>query len=140
MSFREKMHWVALIVMSLAFGWYFLTQPWQLTNDPVGLSSSAGRLIAMTLGIIVAMTIATAFFAIRNPGETQLKEDERDRAIHMRGTHIAYYPMIIGTWSCIGLIFAGISQTNLLNLLLAMVVIAELVRIGVQIYFYRRGY
>ena len=140
MSFREKMHWVALVVMSLAFGWYFLTYPWGLTSDPVAIWSSAGRLLALTLGIIITMTAATPFLAIRNPKEVHLKEDERDKAIHMRGTHIAYYPMIVGSWTCIGLIFGGVSQTLLLNLLLAMVVLAELLRIGVQIHYYRRGY
>jgi len=140
MSFREKMHWVALVVMSLAFGWYFFTYPWGLISEPAAIWATAGRLIALTLGIIAAMTVATVFLAIRNPKEVHLKEDERDRAIHMRGTHIAYYPMVVGSWTCIGLIFSGVSQAVLLNLILAMVVIAELIRIGVQIRYYRRGY
>ena len=76
--------------------------------------------------------------AIRTPAEANLKEDERDRSIHYRGTHYAYYPMVLGIWLCIGLIFAGYSTPTLLNTLLAVVVFAEMVRIGVQLYLYRR--
>ena len=67
--------------------------------------ASAGLLLVPTVGIIVAMTIATAVFAIRNPGEATMREDERDHDFHTRGTHLAYYPMVIGSWLCIGLIF-----------------------------------
>jgi hypothetical protein len=48
--------------------------------------------------------------------------------------------MVVGSWLCIGLIFGGVSQPMLLRIILAMVVVAELIRIGAQIYFYRRGY
>lgn len=139
MSFREKIHWVALTAIATAFGWYFLTIAWR-ADDPAGLLASGGLLLLATIGVVVVMTLATVFLALRNPAEVNLKEDERDRSIHWRGTHFAYYPMIVGTWSCIGLIFAGVSQTVLLNLLLAMVVVAELIRIGSQIWLYRRGY
>jgi hypothetical protein len=27
MAFREKIHWVTLVTMILAFGWYFLAYP-----------------------------------------------------------------------------------------------------------------
>ena len=138
MSFREKIHWVALVTMIAAFGWYFLAYPWGLAASPAGLWASAGMLLPVTIAIIVAMTIASAWMAIRTPAEANLKEDERDRSIHYRGTHYAYYPMVLGIWLCIGLIFAGYSTPTLLNTLLAVVVFAEMVRIGVQLYLYRR--
>lgn len=139
MSFREKMHWVAFIAIFLAFGWYFLSFPWGVVEGPAALWAAGGMLIPLTLGIIVVMTIATIILAIRNRAEVHLAEDERDRAIHWRGTHLAYYPMVVGTWSCIGLLFAGVDAAVLLNLLLAMVVVAELIRIGSQIWLYRRA-
>lgn len=135
----EKIHWVAFVAISIAFGWYFLTLPASFESGPQGLWASAGLLLIPTIGIIIAMTVATAIFAVRNPREATMREDERDQAFHVRGTHLAYYPMVIGSWLCIGLIFGGISQTSLLKILLAMVVSAELVRIGSQIWFYRRG-
>jgi hypothetical protein len=140
MSFREKIHWVSFIVIAVTFGWYFLTLPTAAASGSAGLWEAAGLLLLPVLGIIIAMTITTAIFAIRNPREATLRPDERDHDFHVRGTHLAYYPLIAGTWLCIGLIFGGLSQISLLKVLLGTVVAAELVRIGSQIWFYRKGH
>lgn len=140
MSFREKIHWVTLVTMILAFGWYFLAYPWQIVASPAGFWAAAGMLVPVTIGTIIVMTIATACMAIRTPKEVDLKEDERDRSIHLKGTHYAYYPLVIGVWANIVALFWGVSAAAHLHLLLATVVLAELVRIGAQLYLYRRGY
>ena len=140
MAFREKIHWVTLVTMILAFGWYFLAYPWQIADSPAGVWATAGLLVPVTIASIVAMTVATAFLAVRNRGEVDVKEDERDRSFHMRGTHYAYYPLVVGIWINILLIFWGVGQAQQLNLMLATLVAAELVRIGTQLYLYRRGY
>ena len=140
MAFREKIHWVTLVTIILAFGWYFLAYPWQIADSPAGVWATAGLLVPVTIAIIVAMTVATAFLAIRNRGEVDAKEDERDRSFDMRGTHYAYYPLVVGIWINILLIFWGVGQAQQLNLMLATLVAAELVRIGTQLYLYRRGY
>ncbi|MFC0103307.1 hypothetical protein [Sphingopyxis terrae] len=140
MSFREKIHWVTLGTMIAAFGWYFLAYPWGLAASPAGLWASAGMLLPVTIAIIVAMTIASAWMAIRTPAEANLNEDERDRSIHYRGTHYAYYPLVVGVWVSIFALFWNAGPAVQLNLLLAAVVLAELTRIGVQLYLYRRGY
>ncbi len=138
MSFREKTHWVAFVAIILAFGWYFLNYPWGVARSTAGLWASGGMLIAVSIGIIVAMTVATAVIAVRNRREVSIQEDERDRIIHRHGTHLAYYPMVVGSWTCIGLIFAGVESAIVLNVILAMVVCAELLRIGSQIWLYRQ--
>jgi hypothetical protein len=102
--------------------------------------ATAGLLVPVTIAIIVAMTVATAVLAIRNRAEVNAREDERDRSFHLRGTHYAYYPLVVGIWVNIFLIFWGVSQAQQLNLMLATLVAAELVRIGTQLYLYRRGY
>lgn len=140
MSFREKIHWVAFAAMALAFGWYFLSYPWDIARTQDGVMASAGMLVPTVIIIIITMSLATAFFAIRMPGEVNLKEDERDLTIHLRGTHLAYYPLVVGVWINLAAVFFQISPAVQLNLLLATVVVAELVRIGAQIFFYRRGH
>ena len=140
MSFREKIHWVTLVTMILAFGWYFLLYPWRIVGSPAGVMATAGMLVPVTIAIILAMTIATAFLAIRSPREAEAREDERDRDFHLRGTHFGYYPLVIGIWINIFLIFWGNGQAEQLNLMIATLVVAELVRIGTQLYLYRRGY
>ena len=140
MSFREKIHWVAFVSLTLAFGWYFLAYPWSAVDTAAGVTATAGMLVPVTIGIIGSMTLFTAFVAIRAPKETHIKEDEREKLIHFKGTHLAYYPLVLGVWANLFAIFYHISAAGRLNLLTATVVLAELVRVGSQLYFYRRGY
>ena len=139
MSFREKTHWVALIVILAAFGWYFLQLHTVLPHGPGNIAASGGLLTGVTIGIILAMSVVIGIIAAMNPREAHMKDDERDRAIHWRGTHYAYYPIVIGVWLCIGAIFYGYSAGTILNSLLALVVVAEVVRIGSQLWLYRRS-
>lgn len=119
MAFREKVHWVTLVTMIVAFGCYFLVYPWHMAGSPAGLWATAGLLVPVTIAIVIAMTAATAFLAIRSPGEVNGREDERDRIFHMKGTHYAYYPLVAGIWINIVLLFWGVSPAQQLNLMIA---------------------
>lgn len=140
MSFREKIHWVAFASLFVAFGWYFLSYPWSIVDRPAGVLAVAGMLVPVTIVIIGSMSVAAAALAIRAPKEAHLKEDEREKTIHLRGTHAAYYLLVLGVWANLFAIFYHISAAGRLNLLIATVVIAELVRVGAQLFYYRRGY
>ncbi|WP_066649448.1 MULTISPECIES: hypothetical protein [Sphingomonas] len=140
MAFREKIHWVAFASLAAAFGWYFLAYPWSIVDRPAGVAAVAGMLVPVTIVIIGSMSIAAAALAIRAPREAHLKEDEREQIIHLKGTHAAYYPLVLGAWANLFSIFHHFSSAMQLNILIATVVIAELVRVGAQLYYYRRGY
>lgn len=140
MTFSEKIHWAAFLALIAAFGWYFLSYPWQIIDTPAGVAAVAGMLVPVTVIIILVMAVTAAYFAIRVPSEASMREDERERHIHMRGTHLAYYPLILGVWANMIAMFWHLSIGEHLNLLIATAVIAELVRVGSQLYYYRRGY
>lgn len=140
MSFREKTHWVAFITLIGGFGWYFLNYPWQIAGTPEGMRVSMGMLVPVLIFFFVPMVIATSYFAIRAPKEANLKEDEREKTIHQRGTHLAYYPLVIGIWANIFATINGLVGGYAINILIATLVTAELIRVGSQLYFYRRGY
>ena len=93
----------------------------------------------LTIVLVLLVVIIFVLPVVLNPREAHLKDDERDLAIHWRGTHYAYYPIVIGVWLCIGAIFYGYSAGTILNSLLAVVVVAEVVRIGSQLWLYRRS-
>lgn len=139
MSFREKIHWVALISLVAAFGWYFLSYPWDMANRPEGMYRAAWMMLPVTIIFLVPMIAASAFFAARSPGEAHLKEDEREWTIHLRGTHLAYYPLVLGVWANIFALINGFAYGWSVNILIATLVGAELVRVGSQLYFYRRA-
>ena len=140
MSFREKTHWAAFLALAVAFGWYFTAYPWAMVSTDAGVAAVAGMLVPVTIIIVAVMAATATFFAIRAPKDANLKEDERERSIHVRGTHLAYYPLVLGAWINMIAIFYRFSPGVYLNLLMATVVVAELVRVGSQLYFYRRGY
>lgn len=140
MSFREKIHWVALIGLVVAFGWYFLTYPWEIANSRAGMYAAVWMLLPVTIIFLVPMIAGTAYFAIRTPKEANLKEDEREKTIHLRGTHMAYYPLVLGIWANIFGLINGMNYGYSVNILMATLVIAELIRVGSQLYYYRRGY
>ncbi|APG61587.1 hypothetical protein LPB140_00590 [Sphingorhabdus lutea] len=140
MSFREKIHWVAFISIGIVFGWYFLSYPWDIVGTRAGVGAAAGMLVPVTIIIIASMSVVTIFFAIKSPKETSIREDEREKTIHLRGTHMAYYPLVLGVWGNLFAIFYHVSPAMHLNILIATVVVAEMVRVGAQLYFYRRGY
>lgn len=140
MSFREKIHWSAFVALSLGFGWYFLSYPWELVGTDAGVGAVAGMLVPVTILVIAVMSVTAAYFAIQTPKEVNLKEDERERTFHIRGTHLAYYPLVLGVWANMIAMFYRLSVAEHLNLLIATVVTAELVRVGSQLFYYRRGY
>lgn len=138
MSFREKLHWAAFVGIAGAFGWYFLTYPWAMVGTAAGITAIAAKLLPVTIIIIVLMSVTAGALAIRYPKEAHLKEDERERSIHLRGTHAAYYLLVIGSYGILGAAFNQLSAALLINLLLAVIITAELVRVGAQLWIYRR--
>lgn len=139
MSFREKSHWVGLLAIILAFGWYFAAFPWTLIDTPDAARLAVFRLIPVVIIFLVPMIAATIWFAIRTPDEANMAEDEREKLIHRRGTHIAYYPLVLGVWANILVAILGFSGGVTVMLLISTLVACEMLRIGAQLFLYRRG-
>lgn len=130
------MHWAAFIGIAGAFGWYFLQYPWAIMDTPAGRGAVAGMLVIVTIIVAGLMTVTASFLAIRYPREANFKEDEREQQLHRRGTFVAYYPLVLGVYAVIVAVFNHVSDAALLNLLIAVVVAAELVRVGWQLWLY----
>jgi hypothetical protein len=138
MTFREKMHWVAFLALFAGFGWYFAAFPWALLDLPTGRGASAARLGPVALVVFIPMVVVTLWSILRNRRETRLREDEREIAIHRFGTHMAYYPLVLGTWANAFVAINGITGARAVLLLVATVVTCELIRVGAQLFAYRR--
>lgn len=140
MSFREKMHWVSFLAIIGGFSAYFISLWYGQGAGGTDNSYYFGLLVLIIGGIIIAMTVAAIIMAIGNIGDAKAVQDERDRNIHARGTLAAYYTLLLGCWALIAASFLGTSPFFLINMLLAIIVMAEIIRIGTQLYLYRRGY
>jgi hypothetical protein len=140
MSFREKISWLSLGGILLAFGPYFATlalsgvPPWALS--PVGIAWFIG---AVSI-IAVVMTIGTIGIALTNLRDAQRPSDERDQMIARRASSIAYAVLAPALWLALATLFVSSSLAVLVNAVLAAIVLAELVRCTAEIAGYRRGW
>lgn len=136
MAWREKQAWLALSVMVVAYGAYFslVTASEQSMLDMLLLFG--GVAIAQAVVMIVGSTL----LAVQAGKEARAKADERDRAIDRRGTRIAYFVLLTGM-IVVGVIMPFSKQGwQITNAALLALVAAEIVRYGVVVASYRRGW
>jgi hypothetical protein len=136
MAWREKQAWLALSVMVLAYGAYFALV--------AGSQRSMLDMLLLFGGVAVAqaivMIIGSIVLAARAGDEARGKADERDRAIDRRGTRIAYFVLLTGM-IVVGVVMPFSNQGwQISNAALLALVVAEIVRYGVVVTSYRRGW
>ena len=139
MTFREKIDWLSFAVILLGFAAYFWIFPYGVGSRE-GLAAQAGLLIALAIIFTIIMTIAATLLALMRPRDANAPADERDRTITRRASGLAYYALIVGLAGCFALAHLTRDLVLVLNAVLAAAVAAELLRLGTQIYLYRRGY
>lgn len=140
MAFREKMAWLTLLTMLVAYGTYFtaVAQRWGDTEPPVVpmLVLFAG----ITIAQVAIITIATIILAVTAQKDANARADERDTAIARRGSAIAYTVLMIGM-ILVGVIMPfGDHGTRITNAAILALVVAEAVRQIVIVACYRRGW
>lgn len=140
MSFREKLHWAAFVSLLAGFGWYFLTFPWGAIDDANSLHLALRRMGVVAAIVLGGMSLAFVILKFATPKDPVLREDERESSVHRKGTHVAYYALVLGAWTNVFAGLYGITGTRAVVLLIATVAIAELIRVGAQLVIYRRSH
>lgn len=138
MTFREKIDWMTMTVIALAFGWYAFAYPWGLRGIPA-LAAQGGLLLVVTIAMTMALTAAAIALAVHRPRDANAPLDERDRDITRRGTTRAYYVLITGATCCFALGYWTGDVAMVLNGVLGSIILAELVRLATQVAAYRLG-
>ncbi len=96
MAHRERIAWLTLATMLIAYGVYFTL---------IGMAVRRGepRLVDIlwTFGAVavlhgLAVLLGSMLLAWRSSGEARLPADERDRAIARRGASVGYYVLLAG--------------------------------------------
>ncbi len=139
-TFREKSI-VVQIVSILAVYAFFGVHLWGFWDQPSMSSAAAGATVVFALVgiticmiiIVIASYIALIFYA--RP-ETP---DERDRVIGLRGSRNAYGVLTVGIWCVLYFAITGVPHGALLYAIMAAFALAELVRLGSQLFYYRVG-
>lgn len=136
MAWREKQAWLALFVLVVAYGTYFAL-----------IATSQRSMLDMLLlfgGVAITQAVLTIvgsiLLAAQAGKEARAKADERDRAIDRRGTRIAYFVLLTGM-IVVGVVMPFSKQGwQISNAALLALVAAEIVRYGVVVASYRRGW
>jgi hypothetical protein len=139
-AFREKSIVVQSVSILAVYG-FFGVRLWGFWDQPSLSSAAASAIMVFALVgiticmliIVIASHVALAFYA--RP-ETL---DERDRVIGLRGSRNAYVVLTVGIWCVLYLAIAGVPHGALLYAIMAAFALAELVRLGSQLLYYRLG-
>lgn len=144
MSFREKIEWATMVALTGGFGWYFVTL-YQATqaagealDDGPGMFVNMALLFVAVIIITVILVVTSIFFAIRTPDEANARADEREKNISLRAMRHACSLLPVGTMLVFAAAYIGHSLFFILNLLLAVIVISEIIRVASGLWLYRR--
>ncbi len=138
-TFREKSI-VVQIAMILAVYGFFGVRLWGFWDQPSMSSAAAGSivfvvtLIAITICMIIIGIASHVALVLYARSETS---DERDRVIGLRGSRNAYGVLVVGIWCVLYLAIADIPHGALLYAIMGVFALAELVRLGSQLVYYR---
>lgn len=137
MAFREKIAWLTLVAMLIAYGIYFPL----VALLPYTQFQMLWLFGGITLTQLVVVIIVSATMAIRAGKEARAPADERDRSIARRGTSFAYYVLMVGIL-VVGVVIPHLQVSGglIINASLLALVIAEAVRLSIIVISYRRGW
>lgn len=138
MSFREKSAWITFVSLVVAFTPFFFFSYQALTGQ---LGHGRARTLAFLLiaGFVVLEVVLHAAAAALSPQDARTPRDERERLIAMRAAHAAYPVLLAGGLASAAVIHVTTSAWVMQQAVLFTVVLAELVKFGVQIVLFRRG-
>ncbi|HEY7464993.1 MAG TPA: hypothetical protein VH987_11275 [Candidatus Limnocylindria bacterium] len=139
MPHREKLAWLYLIAMAVAFVPYFTYTAMDPPTDALPDMGRLMRLAAALIGQAVVLGIGYLLLWVSNRTEARAPADERDKAIERRALGVAYYVLIAGAVA-VGC-FLPFTDTgwSIVNSAVGAVLLAEVVHYGVVVWSYRRG-
>lgn len=141
MSHREKVAWLSLLAMGIAFGPYFVLTG--LNPPPADALPNVGQIARFGAAVAVQLTILGVghlVLRMRWPGDARVPADERDRAIERHSMRVAYFVLIAGV-IVVGIVLPFMrSGWAIVNGAVAAIIAAEVVQHGVAVRSYRRGW
>jgi len=136
MGFREKSLLSQIVAIVVVYGFYGA----RLWGEPLTHRNAITTLIGITVWMIVVsiafhVTMAAYARSYGKPGRIQ----ERDRLVGLLGARNAYRTLGAGVWCIIVLAMANVPHRLLFYAAMGVFALAELVRLGSELLYYRRG-
>ena len=138
MSFREKSAWISFVSIMVVFGAYFWNAAriaGHQVDSHTGFMIEVG-LIAAFVVIEIVLHIAVA---MQSPQEARAPRDEREWLIELKATRVAFQVLVVGALAGVGMMHVTRSVWVMGQHVLLAIVLAELIRFGMQILHFRRG-
>ncbi len=138
MSYREKIAWLSLIGMVVAYGPYFaFVGKKPLSWEPLPHLHPLALFALVSMVRMVILGVGYLYLRLGTPGDERPPMDERDLAIEHRSISFAYYVLMTGM-VLVGC-FMPFSATGwtIVNATIFWIVAAEIVHYGVVVASYR---
>ncbi|MFY8093457.1 MAG: hypothetical protein ACOVN0_08250 [Niveispirillum sp.] len=145
MSMREKLAWAQFLAL-LGFGGAYFGP---VFGSYLGWGTVPGGgqfmwLVACIIGLIVGQVVLAiglaVVTAIRSPAEARSPKDERDRQIGLLGARNGYFILAMGAVLSMMTLHMGVGIIKMVNFMFFALLLAELSRLGTQVFIYRRGW
>lgn len=149
MSFREKKAWVSFLILMVVGGLYFT----DLFIDVFSQGRdwfdnfNRGKFYFALHALIVFVAAEVIFYLVLfflSPKEARTPKDEREVLIELKAARVAYLMLVVEVLILAVLVThhgPGMPFNFLVgNTIVAAIVIAQLIKFGIQIFYHRRGY
>jgi amino acid transporter len=133
MAFREKSIVAQLIAILTVYGWYGL----RLRGEPLtSLTSLTATATLLEITVVMTLILIAAHVVFARYSQPE-RSDERDRVIALRGSRNGYATLAAGVWCVLFLAVLHAPDGVLFWSIMGAVAVAELVRLGSQLLYYR---
>jgi cytochrome b561 len=137
MAYREKLAWLSLGAIAVAFVPYFTIVAMRAQNETALIPQLELYTIAVGVQLLV---LGAGYWLLRrqSPSDAAMPPDERDIAIANRSTTVAYYVLMAGT-IVVGCIMPFSNRGfSIVNAAFFAIILAQVVRYSVAAATYRR--
>ncbi len=135
-SYPEKSAWVQLVAMALVFGGYFAIAASMRASGVTALAAFV-PLFAVSV-VLLVVVLVVGHIAAALTGRPQ-HADERDRLIGWRAEAGASWLLAAGVLASITAMLFAVDAFWIAHGLFAALLASELLKLALQIAFYRRG-
>ena len=135
MPFREKSAWVTLIAILLVSALFLLHAPRLSHPGPWDFHA----LLACIGAFVVIEIVAYLVLRLHYPDDARTPIDERERLINLKATRLASGCYVVGSFLAVLTLHHGASAVMIGYFIVLAFVIAEIVKYGARIVYYRRG-
>ncbi len=136
-SFEERIVWVTLCALGVVLAAYLSVAGTMLRADVTELVAYVPVFAISVVLLIVLMTAGSIAAAVLGRADSR---DERDRLIAWRSEANASWVVGLGVLAGICAMVVAIPNVWVAHLLLLSLFLSEILKAGLQLFYYRRGF